>query len=206
MASTQKKKASDAVYYEKNKERIAGRHAEYYARKKTDISAQKAAYYQKNKKHIKAYQEKSQSLITAYREKNKAHIAARKIKYNEMNKEHFVAWRSKYYQALRNQFYDLYGLKKEGHEHGVCTCCKEADLVMFGTMSHIDGSGAQHREATGSPFKILKEALAVYNPSRFAAECFNCNCAAARHGGICPHKEKKKGLVPAPKLRIDDYF
>ena len=206
MADTQKKKARDAAYYQKNRERIAARNAEYYDRKKADISAQKTIYYQKNKERIKAYQEKSQSLITAYREKNKDHIAARKIKYNEKNKEQIVVWRAEYYQALRNQFYDMYGLKKEGHEHGVCTCCKEADLVMFGTMSHIDGSGARHREATRSPFKILKEALAVYNPSKFAAECFNCNCAAARYGGICPHKQKKKGLIPAPKLQIDDFF
>jgi len=147
--------------------------------------AYQAEYYQKNTKHIAVQH-------AEYREKNKKHIAA----YREKNKERIATTISvcmkRRMLTLRTQFYDMYGLKKEGHEHGVCSCLGcGTDLVDFGTISHIDGSGAQHREFTnGSALKIIKEALAIYNPARFAAECYNCNLAAAKNDGVCPHKSK----------------
>lgn len=108
------------------------------------------------------------------------------------NKERFAASMRKYVLSFRIRFYDIYGLKKKGHEHGVCTCCKEADLMLFGTISHIDGSGKQHRESVNNDgVKLLKQALTMYDPAKFAAECFNCNMGAVRNGGICPHKTKE---------------
>jgi len=111
--------------------------------------------------------------------------------------------RADYLQSLREQVYDMYGLKKAGHKHGVCPCpgCG-TDLTMFGTISHIDSNGKQHREIIGGwafprykPVggKVLKEALAAHDPARFSVECFNCTGGAIENGGICPHKESKGG-------------
>jgi len=155
------------AYRENNKERIA---------------VWKAAYRKKNKERI-AVREAN------YRKKNKERIAARNAKWYRKNKKRVAAYRLTYHQTFRNKFNDMYGLKKEGHKHGVCTCCKEADLTLFGTISHIDGSGKHHRESTkGSLVKMLRQAITIYDPTRFAAECFNCNMSAVRNNGICPHK------------------
>jgi len=189
-------KAYDAQYREKNKDRLAGQAVAYYEKNKERIATYGAEYREKNKEHIAArgaeYYKKNKKRIVAYREKNKERRAPRDAMYREKNKERIAARNAKRYHSLRIQFNDMYGLKKEGHEHGVCTCCKEADLMLFGTVSHIDGSGAHHREVTnGSLTTIFKEALAVYDSARFAAECYNCNLAAERNGGVCPHKSSQ---------------
>ena len=142
-----------------------------------------AAYYQKNKARFAAR-------YAANRRKNRGANAVYAANYRRENPEFCAAYhlegaerRRAITEALRLQFYDMYGLKKEGHEHGVCTCCKERDLVMFGTISHIDGSGGQHRKlANRNRAKMLKDALSIYNPSRFAAECACCNMAAEKYG------------------------
>jgi len=199
---TEDRKAYQLQYQEKNKDHIAAQTAEYREQNKDALAVQHAQYYEKNKDHIAAQH-------VAYRERNKKYIAAQKAVWREKNKEHIATQKSAHYEknkkrlvaesvartrkrnlALRIKFYDMYGLKKEGHEHGVCSCSGcGADLMMFGTVSHIDGSGAQHRRLVGrQTIRILKEAVSVYNPARFAAECWNCNSGAAHNGGICPHK------------------
>jgi len=167
---------------ETQKEHIVAYNAAYWEKNKGRLHVQQAAYRGKNKKSLAAQR-------VEYRKKNKERIAARKRGYWNENKGRLAIQRANYIQTFRNQFNDMYGLKKEGHEHGVCTCCGEADLTLFGTVSHIDGGGARHRELTnGSQTRVIKDALDHYNPSRFAAECFNCNLAAVRNNGICPHK------------------
>jgi len=184
--------AHKAVYYQEHKERILARNAAWREKNREHDAANKAIYREKHKEHIAAY-------LTKYRKENREHLLAVMADWREKNKEYLTSpeYRDakcdrarQEYLALRTAVYDMYGRKKEGHEHGVCSCpgC-DADLMQFGTLSHIDGNGKRHRELTKrSPIKILKEALAVYDPTRFAAECFNCNLAAARNGGICPHK------------------
>jgi len=187
------RRSYDAAYYEKNKERTSIERAAYRNENKEHIAAYGVEYRENNRRQLSAkraaYYQKNKERIAAYRTKNKDHIAAQGAAYRQKNKQSLAAYNAKRYQTLLNQFYDDYGLKKKGHEHSVCTCCKEADLMMFGTLSHIDGSGKHHRETTnGSRTKMLREAIAVYDPTRFAAECFNCNLAAVRNNGICPHK------------------
>jgi len=168
----QKRADIRSIYYQKNKARIMAQHSDWRARNKDRVAAYHADYYRRNKDRI-----------AAYREDNKEHISARHAAYRVRNKDHISARQTKTYEELRARFYDEYGLKKEGHEHGVCTCCKERDLVMFGTVSHIDGTGGQHRKvAGGSLYRILKEALAAYDPTKFAAECWCCNQAAEKYG------------------------
>lgn len=177
----------EAEYREKNKERIAARNAKYRQANRTHILAKQAAWREKNKEHLAVYfseyHRKNKDRIAAYREANKEHKKAYSAAYWKQNKAQCSAHNVQYRQTIRNQFYDMYGLPMEGHEHGVCTCCKEADLVLLGTLSHIDGSGNHHKMATnGSLIKMLREAITVYNPQRFAAECYNCNLAAERWG------------------------
>jgi hypothetical protein len=189
-------KARAARYYLKNKERIGVRVSEWQGSHKEYLAAYRAAWREKNKEHLAAYREASKERRAAYaavyNEENRGRIAARHAQYREKNKEHIAAQKAQSNCIVQNQFYDRYGLPMKGHEHGVCTCCKGADLVMFGTISHIDGSGKQHREATnGNTYRMMKEAVAHYDPTRFAAECCNCNDGARRNGGICPHKVKE---------------
>lgn len=172
----------NADWYNMNKERILARQAGYREKNKTSISAQGAVHYQNNRECIRATQ-------AAWYEKNKERKSATSAAWYKENKECIARQSRERLQALRNRAYDMYGLPMEGHEHGVCSCpgCG-ADLVMFGTISHIDGTGKQHRLVAKNNTKILKDALDHYDPARFAAECFNCNCAAQRNGSICPHK------------------
>lgn len=208
--TTEKRRAYQVAYRAKNKEHITAQVSGYRDKHKDVIATRQSEYYQKNKERIAIqhieYREKNKARITAqkasWREKNRENIAARKAEFYMRNRERLLATASesqkKRLLILRTRFYDVYGLKKEGHEHGVCTCCKEADLMDFGTVSHIDGNGAQHRKLVGrSLFKVLQEALAVYDPARFAAECWNCNSGAAHNGGVCPHK--------AGSLKSSDY-
>lgn len=145
---------------------------EYYLRNKAHIEARRVA----NKQHQMTYDKERYAM-------NKEQAKARVARYWRENKGRIKARKAQQHQVLLNQLYDMYGFKKEGHEHGVCTCCKEADLVMFGTLSHIDDSGCEHRKLTGkNQDRMLRDAIAVYNPSKFAAECYNCNLAVTRWG------------------------
>lgn len=183
--------AQMAEHYEKNKGHILAKQAAWKEKNQSHVKVQGAAYYQKNKARIKAH-------AAAYRENHKGRVSVYRVQNKENQRENQRAYHAKYLRTLRLQFYDMYGVKKEGHEHGVCSCpACGADLMLFGTVSHIDGSGKQHRESAGNHLQMLREATAAYNPTRFAAECFNCNLAAARNGGICPHKNK----IPLTRLR-----
>jgi len=163
-----------------------------------EIRAYQAAWREKNKEHLAAYREVTKerraAYSAAYNEKNRGRIATHHAEYRKRYRERIAAQKAESNRIVQNNFYDRYGLPIEGHEHGVCSCpgCG-VDLVQFGTISHLDGSGKQHREATnGNTYRMMKEALVHYDPTRFAAECFNCNQGARRNGDICPHKVKFK--------------
>jgi len=179
-------KQSAAEYYLKNRNRILARNKAYYERNKERIAAQNAVWFKKNKKRIMARH-------AEYQRKNKDRVAKWHANYYKKNKARIAVREAKRLQALRNQAYDMYGVKKKGHEHGVCSCpgCG-ADLVMFGTLSHIDGSGGQRRKDGQYINKMLRDAIAHYDPTKFAVECYNCNCAAERNGGICPHRKGRR--------------
>ncbi len=69
----------------------------------------------------------------------------------------------------------------------VCSCCGESD-VRFLTIDHINGGGRQDKDFNGGNNRYRKLISKGY-PDGFQVLCFNCNCARAINGGICPHKD-----------------
>lgn len=187
----EKRKVWAARYYQKNKVYCAAKNADWREMNKESIAVREATWRENNKEKLAVYDAEKYK-------KNKGHILALKLLHRAEVKERRV----NYNRVLREQFYDMYGIKKEGHEHGVCPCCGE-DLMAFGTISHNDGSGAQHRRLTrGRIRKMLEDALIVKDTIRFGALCWNCNSGAFKNGGICPHKNTKPpddGLLVADR-------
>lgn len=75
-----------------------------------------------------------------------------------------------------------------------CVCCEEDNLI-FLTIDHIDGNGADERRSLGG--KSIGSAIYShikklgYPKDNYQILCFNCNFA--KHVlGTCPHSLKKK--------------
>ena len=84
--------------------------------------------------------------------------------------------------ALRNEVYAAYGNK--------CLCCGESE-PLFLTIDHIDGTGADHRRATGryggiTFYRYLRDIGCPRDNYRLM--CWNCNSGRERNNGICPHE------------------
>lgn len=78
------------------------------------------------------------------------------------------------------------------HYGNVCACCREPN-PKFLTMDHINNDGYLHRQSVR---KDMYRWLIQNNfPTGFQTLCYNCNCARAKNGGICPHKEEQKAIV-----------
>lgn len=74
-----------------------------------------------------------------------------------------------------------------------CACCGEGELV-FLTIDHVNGDGAEHRRQTRDTNVgvVLKRAGW---PDGYQVLCFNCNCGRERNGGICPHQQARLSLI-----------
>ena len=85
------------------------------------------------------------------------------------------------------------------HYGGHCECCGVKELV-FLTIDHIAGDGAEHKRAIGLKQKrdqarnSVKSGSRFYEwlvregmPSGFRVLCFNCNRAKYDNNGWCPH-------------------
>jgi hypothetical protein len=77
-----------------------------------------------------------------------------------------------------------------------CACCGESNLV-FLTIDHINGDGADHRRRdiklrTGTSFYMWLRRNGY--PKEFQILCYNCNCAK-RTGDDCPHQRIRKAAV-----------
>jgi hypothetical protein len=89
-------------------------------------------------------------------------------------------------QSLKQKTIEAYG--------GKCFCCKEENVI-FLTIDHIDGSGAEDRKISGgrggaTSYRKLKKQ--GYPKDNYQVLCFNCNFA--KHVlGECPHKKAKRG-------------
>lgn len=109
--------------------------------------------------------------------------------WHERNPGKQSAYMKKYNLKLKRQVMDAYG--------GCCACCGEAELV-FLTIDHIEGDGAEHRRQiaaakgnnwgqAGSPtYRWLRD---NYFPEGFQVLCANCNCGKQWNGGVCPHTQ-----------------
>ncbi len=93
--------------------------------------------------------------------------------YRKNNPDHMKMLQNNYYlkrrksinQELRNNLFDLYG-----HQ---CALCGHTDHEVL-TLDHVLGDGGYERRIK-SKNRIIKDAIAVYNPQRFRILCMNCN-------------------------------
>lgn len=109
--------------------------------------------------------------------------------WHEANPGKQSAYMKKSNLKLKREVIDAYG--------GKCACCGETILV-FLTIDHIEGNGAEHRRKmaaeTGSNWG--QAGAPTYRwlrkngfPKGFQVLCANCNCGRHWNGGICPHEE-----------------
>lgn len=77
---------------------------------------------------------------------------------------------------------------------GQCACCGERQIE-FLSIDHVDGSGADHREALGDRRQASGKKTYEWlrdndfpQDGRFQVLCANCN-AGKRRTGVCPHEQ-----------------
>jgi hypothetical protein len=88
-----------------------------------------------------------------------------------------------YKEKLRKQFLDMYGY--------ICACCKE-DNIIFLTLDHVQNDGNIDRQRLGGkePYRVLREAIKQYDPTKYQVLCFNCNHGKRMNNGVCPHSKE----------------
>jgi hypothetical protein len=77
----------------------------------------------------------------------------------------------------RLMYYSIYGWE--------CECCHEKNLK-FLTMAHK--SISRRQEPVVGSQSMLRLAIRHPDKEKYGVQCYNCNCASAFNGGICPHK------------------
>jgi hypothetical protein len=118
----------------------------------------------------------------------------KKWRRNNPDKAKELARRSQrvHLAKMKNTIYDHYGR--------VCACCGE-NQILFLTIGHADGSGAEHRRQllenqgransanlrAGATMAVYRDIIKRGFPDNIRIECMNCNCGAFRNGGVCPH-------------------
>lgn len=106
--------------------------------------------------------------------------------YGTKEQRNEAAKRSRH--KLRKEVIEVYG--------GKCACCDVSDLV-FLTIDHINGDGADHRRALkgvnyGAGSTSTYQWLRQHGyPPGFQVLCWNCNWAKSNGG--CPHKTTDEG-------------
>jgi hypothetical protein len=79
------------------------------------------------------------------------------------------------------------------HYGDKCECCEETELL-FLTIDHINGDGAEHRRQNSyngdgrSGWSIYYWLRKNNYPEGFRVLCWNCNCSRQHNSGVCPHK------------------
>lgn len=98
--------------------------------------------------------------------------------------------------ALRSYYKRSREVKAEMIEvyGGKCACCGESNPA-FLTLDHKDGRPPAHRRSDNygsrnnkTGFKLWMIARKEGWPDTYQILCFNCNCARANNGGVCPHR------------------
>lgn len=84
----------------------------------------------------------------------------------------------KYYHEARREAIARYGPS--------CKCCGESNYA-FLTLDHINNDGNVHRKtvnASNLPGWLKRNG---WPTNLVQTLCYNCNCAKAQNGGVCPH-------------------
>jgi hypothetical protein len=102
------------------------------------------------------------------------------------NKQTVARYGPEYYRekhlALKKLVMDAYG--------GKCACCGETELV-FLSLDHIHGGGAEHRRKVGAS-KVWRDLRDVGFPQGdYRVLCMNCQYGW-QHGRICPHELQRR--------------
>jgi len=84
----------------------------------------------------------------------------------------------------RKRFFEMYG--------GKCACCGLAD-IRFLTLGHVKNDGSADRRGRRDHTQVYARAIKKCDPSRYEIQCFNCQGAAEKFNGICPHKLDRIG-------------
>lgn len=117
----------------------------------------------------------------AMRAKDKLRREANPERHRELTKN----WRDK----LRIDVITAYG--------GFCQCCGITEIC-FLTLDHVAQDGAEHRKQIGAQraWTVLYQwAKANGYPPSLRVLCWNCNNAAFRNNGICPHQETRLAIA-----------
>lgn len=130
-----------------------------------------------------------------YREYARKYYYDNKEKMNEYSREYFVNNKEQISQQSRAYRMNVKQLVVDGYG-GCCNCCGENQLE-FLTIDHVYGGGNIHRSESN-----LSGGVTTYNwlirnnfPKDFQVLCWNCNCARAHFGGICPHEIAVKNMI-----------
>jgi len=123
----ERKVISDALYYQKNKDKFKIKRASYYQKNKASENAKAAEYYVNNREEILEHN-------AGYRVKNQESVRKQKRDYYQKNKEYVLTnnkqYRDNNYDSiLRKKLQNHYGLSLEDYrameisQNGVCKIC-----------------------------------------------------------------------------------
>ena len=121
-----------------------------------------------------------------HRHKNHNHYLQYGRDYRKHMNAQFQKYREKYARILKDEFIMNMG--------GKCACCGESN-PKFLTLDHINNDGHKDIYPSGSrrrSLQIIRELRRMGWPKDvYQILCFNCNCARAFNGGVCPHRNAK---------------
>lgn len=105
-------------------------------------------------------------------------------KFKRENPDAYKAYQQRHRRKLKAEVL--------GHYGGICTCCGEIEL-MFLTIDHVNGDGAEHRRTVGDGTGFCGAEMYRWlrrngYPDGFQVLCANCNCGKQWNGGTCPHQ------------------
>jgi len=134
-------------------------------------------------------------------ERKRTYDAARRRALFEANREQeqaaMRAWRAANPEKVREyarQDQQRLRLEVLGHYGLACACCGETELV-FLTLEHIGGTGAEHRRSLGGTTSVYRDVRKQGFPDGYETLCRNCNWGRFANGGVCPHQERMLRLV-----------
>jgi hypothetical protein len=159
---------SNRRYYQKHKDRLKKASSDYYASHREAKLVYQAKYERAHKKDKARYDE-------SYRTTNKT-----------KRKEQQRIWHQKDKEETAKTVFAHYG--------GKCVCppCGENDW-RFLTLSHPNNDGGKQRKELGGHNAagqwFYKWLIKNNFPTdyKIVVECFCCNMAKTRNGGVCPH-------------------
>lgn len=147
-------------------------------------------------RHRKAHHANPEKRRTYFRERRKRNGDAVRAseRHSRKNappktKEHRHAMAKAWRDNLRSEVITAYG--------GFCACCGISEIC-FLTLDHVNQDGAEHRRQIGARHAWSKVYLWARDngyPPTLRVLCWNCNNAAFRNRGVCPHQESRLALA-----------